>query len=329
MKKMMFLLCMSLVAVLLAACGSDEAKKEAGAQGKELVIAEPVKSLGYLPLYIAIDEGFFGDLDVSVTTLSGGSAHTNAVLTDEAWAFVGGPEHNAFAKAKGAELRGIVNVVNKGNNYFTVAKGVEMPTGDLAEYFKGKKIATSFYGGTPNSITRYYLAQLGLDPEKDVELLEVDNSAIPSIIKKGEADIGVVSEPVMTQGIVEGIWSEPIVNIPAELGEYAYSTINVKQDTIESNPETVQQFVDGIQKALLFIKENPEASLKIAEKEFPTLDASLVKATIDRAIEDELWEYSGNITEKSVETSLSIVKNAGLLKQDISFEEIIDLQFLK
>lgn len=328
MKKTMFVFLMSVLALVLAACGSDDVQ-ETAAKGKPLIIAEPVKSLGYLPLYIAVEEGFFGDLDVSVTTLTGGSAHTNAVLTDEAWAFVGGPEHNAFAKAKGAELRGIVNVVNKGNNYFTVAAGVDMPTGDLAEYFKGKKIATSFYGGTPNSITRYYLAQLGLDPAKDVVLLEVDNGAIPSIIKKGEADIGVVSEPIMTQGIEEGIWSEPIVNIPAELGEYAYSTINVKQETIESDPETVQQFVDGIQKALAFIESNPEAALEIAEKEFSTLDEHLVKATIDRALEDELWEYSGNITEKSVETSLSIVKNAGLLKEEISFDEIIDLQFLK
>ena len=160
-------------------------------------------------------------------------------------------------------------------------------------------------------------------------LLEVDNGAIPSVIKKGEAEIGVVSEPVLTQGIEEGIWSEPIDNIPEELGDYAYSTINVKQETIEKDPETVQLFVDGMMKGLKFIEDEPEAALAIATKKFPTLDEQLVKATIDRALADELWEFTGSITEESVRTSLSVVENAGLLKEKIVFEDIIDLQFLK
>ena len=35
---------------------------------------------------------------------------------------------------------------------------------------------------------------------------------------------------LLTQGVREDIWSEPIINIPKELGPYAYSTINVRLD---------------------------------------------------------------------------------------------------
>jgi NitT/TauT family transport system substrate-binding protein len=325
--------------LVLAGCGGTQSPsnttKSEGASTKKsadtkVVIAEPVHNLGYLPLYVAIDQGYFEGIDVSVTTLAGGGAHTNAVLTDQAWGFIGGPEHNAFAKAKGAELRAIINVVNRGNVYITAANGEKLPSGDnLAEYFKGKKIATGFYGGTPNSITRYYLAELGLDVEKDVTLLEVDNAAMTSIIEKDQASIAVISEPILTQGIEAGIWTEPIVNVPEDLGAYAYSTINIKQDTIKNNPESVKAFVAGLKKGLQYVKDNPKGSYEIARKEFSTMDTDVLKKTLDRSYADGLWEFSGEVTEESVETNLSVVKNAGLLKEDITYDQIVDMSFVK
>lgn len=103
--------------LVLTACGSEESESTTAnvsssekKDNKKIVIAEPVHNLGYLPLYVAIDQGFFEGIDVSVTTLTGGGAHTNAVLTGQAWGFIGGPEHNAFAKAKGGELRSIIKI---------------------------------------------------------------------------------------------------------------------------------------------------------------------------------------------------------------------------
>ena len=130
---------------------------------KPIVIAEPQHNIGYLPLYVAIQNGYFKDLAVSVVTLpSSGSAHTDAVLGGKAWAFIGGPEHNAFADVKGANLRAVCNCVNRGNVYFVAKKGVA-PGKDARAFFKGKTIVTTGYGSTPNSIPRYILAQLKLD----------------------------------------------------------------------------------------------------------------------------------------------------------------------
>ena len=66
---------------------------------KTLIVAEPVHGTGYLPLYVAITKGYFADagIDVKIMTVESGSCHTNAVLSGQAFAFIGGPEHNAFA----------------------------------------------------------------------------------------------------------------------------------------------------------------------------------------------------------------------------------------
>src|SRR6202166_3930699 len=137
----------------------------ARASTREILIAEPVHSTGYLPLYIAMSKGFFDEANVAVSlvTIETGGGHTNAVLSGQAFAFIGGPEHNAFAKAKGAELRAVVHCVDRGNIYFCAAQGFEPASQDWPGYFRNKTIAVGPYGGTPNSISRYLLKKWNLD----------------------------------------------------------------------------------------------------------------------------------------------------------------------
>src|SRR3954471_8047119 len=139
----------------------------------ELLVAEPVHSTGYLPMYIAMAKGYFAeaDIEVKIVTIETGGGHTNAVLSGQAFAFIGGPEHCAFAKAKGAELRAVVHCVDRGNVYFCAEKGLAPNGGDFTSFVKGKAVATGGFGGTPNSITRYLLKKWNLDAKNDVTVV--------------------------------------------------------------------------------------------------------------------------------------------------------------
>src|SRR3979490_2557038 len=118
----------------------------AKAAAREILIAEPGHSTGYLPLYVGMAKGFFDDVKVSIVTIETGSGHTNAVLSGQAFAFIGGPEHDAFAKAKGAELRAVGHCVDRGNVYLCAATGQEPKDSDWPAYMKGKTIASGFFG---------------------------------------------------------------------------------------------------------------------------------------------------------------------------------------
>jgi NitT/TauT family transport system substrate-binding protein len=303
----------------------------AHAAPKELLVAEPVHSTGYLPMYIAMAKGFFAesDINVKIVTIETGGGHTNAVLSGQAFAFIGGPEHNAFAKAKGADLRAVVNCVDRGNVYYCAATGQGPKDQDWASYFKGKSVAVSPYGGTPNSITRYLLAKWKLDPRKDVTLLEVPNSAVPATVKIGKAVIGVTTEPMITQGVKQGFWGEPFYNIPKELGPYAYSTINIRLDSIKKEPEVVRGFVRGMMKGLKFLYADKDASAEIAKKQFPTMALEDLKATLDRSFADEIWSKDGTISPAAWETGKAVVMGANILKTDVKYDEIIDMSFVE
>jgi NitT/TauT family transport system substrate-binding protein len=298
---------------------------------KELLVAEPVHSTGYLPMYIAMAKDYFAEsgIAVKIVTIETGSGHTNAVLSGQAFAFIGGPEHNAFAKAKGAELRAVVHCVDRGNVYICAAKGQDPKDTDWPAYFKGKTIAVSSYGGTPNSILRYLLGKWKLDAKRDVTLLEVPNSAVPAAVKSGQAMIGVSTEPMITQGIRQGFWSEPFLNIPKELGPYAYSTINVRLDTIQKEPETVRGFVKGMVKGLKLLYGDPNEAAEIAKKQFPTMALDDLKATLERSFRDQMWSKDGMITKEAWATGSSVVREAGILKSDVKYEEIIDMSFVE
>jgi NitT/TauT family transport system substrate-binding protein len=297
----------------------------------ELLVAEPVHSIGYLPMYIAMAKDYFAeaDINVKIVTIETGAGHTNAVLSGQAFAFIGGPEHNAFAKAKGAELRAVVHCVDRGNVYFCAAKGLEPQGRDFTSFVKGKAVATGGFGGTPNSITRYLLKKWKLDAKSDVTVVETANSAILAAVRGKQAQLGCSTEPFITQGVRQSIWSEPFFNVPKELGPYAYSTINIRLDSIKKEPEVVRGFVRGMVKGLKFLYANKDESAEIAKKQFPTMPLEDLKATLDRSFADEMWSKDGMISKAAWETGKTVVMEAGILKTDVGYDEIVDMNFVE
>jgi NitT/TauT family transport system substrate-binding protein len=313
----------------IAAVGAVAGRIAPARAAREVLVAEPVHSTGYLPLYIAMAKGYFDDVTVKIVTIESGSGHTNAVLSGQAFAFIGGPEHNAFAKAKGAELRAVVNCVNRGNIYFCAAKGQEPAGTDWPGYFKGKAIAVGPFGGTPNSITRYLLAKWKLDAKKDVTLIETANSATIAVVRGKQAQIGEATEPFVTQGVRNNVWSEPFLNVPKELGPYAYSTLNVRLETIQKEPELVRSFVRGMVKGLKLIYADPDEAGAIAKAQFPTMPIDDLRSTLDRSFKDEMWSRDGIVSRPAWATASAVVREAGILKSDIKYDEIIDMSFVE
>jgi NitT/TauT family transport system substrate-binding protein len=301
------------------------------AAAREVIVAEPVHGTGYLPLYVGIANGYFAEADVkvSILTIENGSGHTNAVLSGNAFAFIGGPEHCAFAKLRGAELRSVVHCVDRGNVYICAAKGHDPVDTDWGRYFKGKSVAVGPLGGTPNSITRFLLAKWKLDAKSDVKLLEMPNSAVPAAVRSAQAQIGVTTEPMLTQGIRQGFWSEPFYEVPKEFGPYAYSTFNVRLDKIEKEPNLVRAFVRGMIKGLQFTYAKPNEAAAVAKKQFPTMALEDLKATLDRSFSDEMWSKDGMISKEAWVTGSAVVREAGILKSDVKYEDIIDMSFVE
>lgn len=323
------LFCLLTVLALMLGCAA------ASAEGlRSLTVTEPVHLIGYLPLYTAIHAGYFAEegLDVTVVQATGG-AHVTAVVSGDAFAVIGGVDSNCLANQGNSDpVTAIVNCVNRANVYLFARKGLAPASDsneDMAAFLKGKTIIAGRYGGSPNLLTRYLLRQVGLDPDKDVTLIEnADESTVTAMLQHGQGDIGNGGEPQISEGITAGIWEEPFVKFP-DLGDYSYSVIGVRRSTIEKDPETCRAFVRAMLKALKAVQENHELAARILELEFPTLTPEGREAALTRAWEDHLWSEDGVITPQAVETNMAVLQSSGIFEGTWSYDDLVDMQFIE
>ncbi|RYL95015.1 ABC transporter substrate-binding protein [Sporolactobacillus sp. THM7-4] len=332
MKKFMWvaLSLMMAAGLILSGCGSSGEQKKL----KEIVIAEPVHLIAYLPLYAAIDKGYFKEegLNVKVMTATGG-AHVTSVVSGDAWGDIGGPESNQIANAGSKDpITSVVNVVNRANVYLMANPELKLKDDSkksLAAFMKGKTIAAGRYGGSPNLLTRWLLMDLGLNPEKDVKLEEpADAAAVVSLVSQGKADMANGAEPQINDGIKKGAWGEPFYGFPS-LGDYAYSVISVKQSTIKKDPETVQKFVNAMLKGLKLVNGNKTEAFNVLKKEFPTASEESLKASMDRAYKDNLWSKDGIITPEAVAKPMDVVRKTGIYTKGYQYDKLVNMSFVK
>lgn len=301
---------------------------------KPITVAEPVHMIGYLPLYIAQHAGYFEEvgLDVTVVQATGG-AHVTAVVSGDAFAVIGGVDSCALANRGAADpILGIVNCVNRANVYLFARKGMQPASdsdADMATFLKGKTIVAGRFGGSPNLLTRYLLLRVGLDPDRDVTLIEnADASTVTAMLQHGQGDIGNGGEPQISEGITAGIWEEPFVSFP-DLGDYAYSVLSVKQSTIEREPETCAAFVHAMLRGLDAAQNDRELAARVLELEFGTLSPEGRQAALDRAYADHLWSLDGWISEAAVETTMAVLRASGLYEGKYAYEDAVDMRFVE
>lgn len=317
--------------LLAAAAGSALAGRARAAE--TFIVTEAQHGIDSLPFYMAAKRGYFHDagLDVQLITAEGGGRHISAVLSGDAQAFIGGPEHIAFAWVKGGkELRAVVSMANRVNAYMVAAKSVTIdPAASLGAQLRGKRIALGTRGGTAHSTMLYLLAREKLVPGTDVTLLEVAAVAgRMAAVRAGQADIALLSEPLISQGIRAGLWNAPFVSLPKLLGNFAYTTVNVPLEMVQRKPQQVAALVAGTRKALEFAFANPAEATEFARAEFPTLPASDLEAVMKRTFDDGLWVRDGAMPEPAWASLHAVMREAGLLERDVPYSQVFDPRFL-
>jgi NitT/TauT family transport system substrate-binding protein len=300
---------------------------------KSIVLAEPAHLFPYVPVYLAIDQGIFAKhgLDVKLTMVLGGG-HVAALISGAVWGNLGGPESDAMSdNGKADPLIAICNFVNRALIYMCAKKGTKPASNsaaDLKAFVKGKKLALSRYGGTPDVLARQWLEQIGVDLKNDITI--INNGAIadaPTLVKAGAADIAVTTEPQISYGVQEGIWEEPFYSFPS-LGDYAFSCISVKKSTITSDPAGVQAFVSALVEALKLTQTNRRMVEATIKKDFPSLSDSVVKAALNRCYKDNLFSKDGMITVPAYEIDMKAVYDSGEMTRRVPYSEVVDMSFV-
>jgi NitT/TauT family transport system substrate-binding protein len=297
---------------------------------RDLVLAEPVHYVGFLPIYVAQKKGYFKDEGINLQILTmEGPAMIPSVVAGRAFALTASVDRNAQAKVGGREVKAVVDLNARANIYLMARKDLMPVSEDLPSFLRGKRIAVTLFGGTPNNMLRYLLTRWKLDPRKDVTLVEVNSQAIVAItVGANQAEVGVSAEPFISQGIRKGIWGEPIY-AAKDLGSYADTAISVNGESVRSGPLLVKSLVKAVMRGLVYTNEHRSEMLEFASAEFPSASREDLEASLTRAFADQIYSTDGFITPQAWTMGEAVVRQAGILKQDVGYDDVIDMQFVR
>src|ERR1700730_5346368 len=142
------------------------------ADNKKVTLSQAFQSMLYLPLYVAIDEGFFTQqgLDLTKETAGAPTVALSAVISGSAQFSIHGPESTAIAASKGAPDNITSNVANGAAVWIATTPDFNF---ESIKDIKGQKVVTGLMPTTSTSLFIKLLKENGMDPKSDVEMIQV------------------------------------------------------------------------------------------------------------------------------------------------------------
>jgi len=310
-----FFRAVALVSVLLAT--------PAAAENKKVTLSQAFQSMLYLPLYVAIDEGFFTQqgLDLTKETAGAPTVALSAVISGSAQFSIHGPEWTAIAASKGAPVNIIANVVNGAAVWIATAPDFKF---DSIKDIKGQKVVTGLMPTTSTSLFMKLLKENGMDPKTDVEMIQVAIGSEPGPFVAKQADVAVMYEPGLDQAVAKGM--KVVLGFPKSYGAYAFSTVTARNDV---DPDTAQRVVNGMEMAMRFMSRNEARTVEIAKKEFPTLDPVVVEAAVKRMLADGVYPPSVDITADALKVSMDTQIALGNLASQPDYKAFVVKKFIE
>ena len=212
--------------------------------------------------WVAYEAGFFkkNGLDVELIFIEGGPRAVRALTSGEVpFALVAGAPV-LQSNLQGSSAVVITGFMNTMDYQFVVDKKITRP-----EQLKGTAVAVSQGGSSSDFATRYMLQQYGLEPGKDVTILEIGSQpARFSALGSGKIQGVMVAIPLTLTAKKMGF--NILVDLQMLGLEYQYTALATTRDFIKARPDIVRAVVKSSVEAIHFLKTHRQETLEILRK---------------------------------------------------------------
>ncbi|HVH90893.1 MAG TPA: ABC transporter substrate-binding protein, partial [Candidatus Acidoferrum sp.] len=231
-----------------------------------------------LPAWVAKDAGIFekNGLDVQLVFFTGGTTAVMALVSaDTPIAQLAGPAViNSVLAGSDAVL--IVGGVTSLNYYLMGRPEIKTP-----EQLKGGSVAISRFGSSSDFIARYALSKIGLNPGKDVTIVQIGSTtARVDAALTGRVQATVVQPPASIIAQKRGMTI--LADLPKLGLVYQHTSAATTRKYIREHPDIVRRYVKSQVEAVNRIYTDKEASLRAL--------ARFIGRNVERDILEKTWE---------------------------------------
>ena len=248
-------------------------------------VAGPAINLVYA--HLTKDAGLWQKhgLDARVVVFESGSILAQAALSGEVKFSISSGPATIASRTQGADTIILAAAVNTLPYSIVAAKNITK-----WEQLKGKKIAVSRFGSGTDTAVRLVLKKYGLDPVKDVIILQVGTQpARIQALAAGVIDATIVSPPLDFQAKKQGY--QILVNISDLKIPYPQLVIETTERYARENPQTVKSFLKGFIEGVHFAASHKDETKKIMIKYLKTVDPEILDITYQNFL--QTTDYSG------------------------------------
>jgi NitT/TauT family transport system substrate-binding protein len=290
---------------------------QAGAKPEKtnLKIGLPVAATSFMPIYLAADRTYQEEgLNVELLSFRGDADVAQALAADSVDINV-------------ASLNGLINMLTAGQPVtgfyagFFPADFAWIARPDVKSWsdLRSKSVGISTYGALTDFLTRYALRKHGLEPERDVQIVQAGGSPqAAQTLKAGRLDAAILSPPFKWNLADEGFTT--LGTQATEIGEQWPKHIFIaKERFLDENPNTVRAVLRAHVRALRLAKADPSAPVASFEKwlKYTHPDAERAQAEVANDFDERgnlptqwmpvFWEIAvaaGDVTEPWPESKL-------------------------
>lgn len=278
----------------------------------------------YLPLYIAMEEGYFAEqgLDVSLT-FSGNDDQIAATVTGGHADFgVGDPIFSAVIQEKGGQLKTIATLVEK-------APFIGYTNKDkISEISNLNKLNGLRVSSFPSPSTLYTnLTNLKNMNNLNIIINPVAFGSQMAALEADEVDIAMDLDPNVAVAEAQGY--KAVISLGNFLPPQAITGITVREDFIKEHTEIVQKVLNALQKAVTTFYKDKNIGIKVAEKVFSDIDVQSLTRAVERSHKNKIYPKSITIKEDIWQQGIKERLNIGDLKKPQPTEVATDNTFAK
>ncbi|MGH7767213.1 MAG: ABC transporter substrate-binding protein [Candidatus Binatia bacterium] len=261
-------------------------------------------------------------LDVEIVYIPGGSTVVQAMVAGDVQFGRGSSNEVVSAHLAGFPLKIISALINKFVYSFVTPPSIAKPQ-DL----KGKSVAVSRFGSGSDFITRLALKSWGLEPVKDVTILQVGNSPERlAAIASGKVHGSILSLSQTPRAKKLGL--RVLADLSQIDAEYPQGVLYVSAALIEKRPDLIREFMKAYVEGIRQFKTNLPAAYAVIEKNSGLKDKSEIEEYHNVLTKNFLLS-NPMPTSAGIKTVLDDLGQKNPKIRELKPEDLIDTRFLR
>lgn len=320
------LLASLLIVTILISAGAIYLLKHG--EKKELVtlkVWEGKKSILYLPLYVALQEGYFTEQGIKVKLVNGTGTTNNDPYVDNSVSDIILTDYVdcLYHKSVNPESPVIIASTANRDNTFLLARE---KNNFSWEEMQSKNIISYPPETGPGFVMEKTLREHDLVPMRNLCLY----NRIPNDLRLGAFKSGSGSYIQLTG--LEAIKAEEnnvgyiVASLGKEANVFPSALCAVWPDVINKHPDALQGFVNAIYKAQLWMQHEPELGLKAAKKNLD-IDKKLRNKIMQKYTDLNMWEPIISVEAATFSDNEKMLEITGQLVVPVAYESAVNNTF--